>query len=93
MDRIRNEHIRGTAQEGQFVDKVRGKTKMVWACAEEGCRARWEKSVEYGATGQEEKRKTKEEVHGCGDGGNAGGWCDRGRRRGQSKMETDDPLW
>lgn len=49
---------------------------MVWAFAEEGCRVCWEKDVEGGATGEEEeegKRKTKVEVHGCGDDGHAGG--------------------
>ena len=75
MDRIRNEYIRGTAQVGRFGDKVRE------------ARLRWfghvhrrvsgvyrEKDVEDGAARQEEKRKAKEEVHGCGEGGHAGGW-------------------
>ena len=32
MDRIRNEHIRGTAQMGQFSDKVREeRAEVVWA--------------------------------------------------------------
>ena len=39
----------------------------------------WEKDIEDGAARQEEKRKAKEEVHGCGEGGHAGGWSVNGR--------------
>ncbi|XP_056130394.1 methyl-CpG-binding protein 2 isoform X2 [Lampris incognitus] len=66
---------------------------MVWTCVEERCWVYWEKDAEYGAAREEEKRKAKEEVYGCGEGGHAGGWCDRGRCRGQEEMEPDDPLW
>lgn len=46
-----------------------------------------EKNAEDGAARQEEKRKAKEEARGCGEGGRARGWCDRGRRREQREME------
>ena len=39
---------------------------MVWTCAQEGSGVYREKDVEGGAARQEEKRKAKEEVHGCG---------------------------
>lgn len=55
---------------------------------EDGRRVCWEKSAEDGATGQEEKRKTKEEVHGCGDGGHASGWCDK--RKTQRTAQNGD---
>ncbi len=46
---------------------------MFWPCAEEGGRVCQEKSVDDEAI-EQEKKKTKEEVHGCGDGGYVGGW-------------------
>ena len=54
---------------------------MVWTCAQEGSGVYREKDVEDGAARQEEKRKAKEEVHGCGEGGHAGGWSVNGRWR------------
>lgn len=56
LDRIRNKYIRGTGQQGQFMAKAR----VVWACAEEGCRV-YLKNV---AAKQEQRMKTKEEVQG-----------------------------
>ena len=58
-DRIKNECVRGTAQIGHFGDKVRG------------ARLRWFAHVQRtdhedagdGATRQEAKRKTKEEIY------------------------------
>ena len=35
IDRIRNKHIRGTAEVGRLGDNVR-KIETVWTCAEEG---------------------------------------------------------
>lgn len=37
----------------------------------------WTKDAEYGASRQEKKWKTTEEVHGCTVGGYAEGWCGR----------------
>lgn len=39
--------------------------------------------------GRREKRKNTEDVHGCSEGGDADGWCNR---RG-GKMEADNRLW
>lgn len=41
---------------------------------------------------QEEKRKAKEEVHGCGKGRNAAGSCNRRRYEGQCETGKDK-LW
>lgn len=65
---------------------------MVWTC-EKGRRTYRQKNAERGAARQGEKRKTKEEVHKCGEGGHARDWCGKGRRRKQSQMETDESLW
>ena len=43
--------------------------------AEEGCDICWEKDEEDGAAWQ--KRKAKEVVYGCSEGGQVGGWCDK----------------
>ena len=36
VDRIRNEHIRGTMGVRRFGDKFRGRFEIVWTCAGEG---------------------------------------------------------
>ena len=36
LDRIRNEHNRGTAHVWRFGQKLRCETEVVWTCAEEG---------------------------------------------------------
>ena len=79
MDKIKNEFIRGTAHVRQIGDKV-------WEA-----RLRWyghvqRKNAEYIGKRMlawsyqvkgEERRKTKDEVHGCGKGEHASGWSVR----------------
>ena len=64
---------------------------MVCVCAEKGCEVCQEKDAEDEAA-REEEMEDKEMVYRCVEGGRAGGWCDRGRCRGQGEMEGD-PLW
>ena len=33
------------------------------------------------------------EVYGWSEGVHIGGWCDKGRYRGQGEMEMDELLW
>ena len=93
MDKIKNEYIRGSAHVEQLGQKLRGKTEMVWACAEKGSWLHWEKNVGDGAARKEEEGKTKEEVHGCGERGYAGSGRDGGRCGGPRQMEANDSLW
>ena len=46
-----------------------------------------------GAARQMKEGETKEDISGCGEGGHAGVWCDKGRCRRQGEMKMDDPLW
>lgn len=58
MDRLRNEHGRGTTQVDRFVDKVRGQVEKVWTCAEEGGWL-YRRDVESSAARQEERPKRR----------------------------------
>ena len=66
---------------------------MVWTCAEEGQGICWQKDDQDGATRQEAKPKTEEEIHGCDERGLADSWCEKRRCRGEGEIEGDDLLW
>lgn len=71
---------------------------MVLTCAERGGRGGrlvlyWTKDAKDEAARQEEIRKTSKKIHGCRAGGHTEGWCDRGRCKRSTEMESDDPLW
>lgn len=38
-------------------------------------------------------KKIRGKVYACGEGGQGGGGCNKGKYRGQEKIETDDSLW
>ena len=62
---------------------------MVWRCAEEEQQIYFINNAEDGATRQEIKRKTKEEIHGCSQEGRADSWCEKRSGRGQGEMEEE----
>ena len=61
---------------------------MVWTCHEERPRICGKKDDRNGVAGKEEKRKTKEKIFGCGEGGYEGGWW-RPRRRFLDVVKED----
>lgn len=61
-----------------FGEKERGRTEMVWTCAEKRCWVYQEKDTGGGAS-------REEEVYRCDVGGHVGSWCDRERCRGEEQ--------
>lgn len=63
-----NKNNRGTAKVRQLGNKVRQtKLRLVWTCAQEVQQIHWQKDAQDRVTRQESKRKTNEEIHGCGE--------------------------
>ncbi|KAF7647393.1 hypothetical protein LDENG_00173020 [Lucifuga dentata] len=92
MDKIKNEYIRGTAQVRWFRDKAR-EARLRWFGHVQRRDAGYiGRMLKMELPGKRKrgwpKRRFIDVVR-----GHAGGWCNRGRCRGQGEMETDDPLW
>ena len=81
IDKIRNEHIRGTTKVVQASRKIDNgeKTEMVWARHEDGERSCSEESDDESDTGEKEERETKDKVEGCVQEGHADCRTERGR--------------
>ena len=53
----------------------------------------WKKEAQDGATRQEAKRKTDEEINESDERGQVNSWFERVRFRGQGEREDGDLLW
>ena len=65
---------------------------MFLTCAEEGRGIHQQKVAHDKAARKEEKKKTKEEIHGRGLRGHADSWYERKRCKGKGEKEDEDML-
>ena len=89
MDRIRNEHVKGTAQLGQFGDKV-GEERLRWFgnVQRRDIRVHREKMLGIELPGRRKRGRLRRR-YGCCEEGYGGGWCD-----GEDwEIERYDLLW
>ena len=86
-------HQRDSAGGTVWGESTWGQTEVVWTCTQlkkdAGYIGRWMLTMELPG----KRKRGKKEVYGCDKGEHDSHGCDAGRRRGENRMEMENPLW